>query len=427
MRNYQNNMGFPIMKGFSCLKRRTVAASVGTALLLLASASQADFVNGNFASGDFTGWTQNAYLVPSNGITGTFPPTTEAHLQLTASGTPMSAVLPPGSASSTGGVVAWSGNAARVHNEVNGDNRRVSSIEQTITVVAGDVDTDGKVHVRFTASPVLEDPNHNANEQPYFFIEITGPGGTSLYHTYNFAGEAGVPWQTNGGYKFTDWQAFDVALEPTDVTVGDTLTLKAIAAGCSPTAHAGAIYIRDVRTARQVTGSSLWVTAAGPATVCAGNTVTYTYTYENNGSDAMTNVMVEVEMPQTDDPLTANFVSIGNPSFGGGSCAAPANPGDPALCSIGTLQPGDTGTFTMTVSVPSNATGTSLNNGNYTISGDNPSGGIITQLGPLVRTVLNACPRPVVQVPTLGQWGLLLLGLAMVGVGTSVSRRRRMG
>lgn len=404
--------------------RFAIAALFGTLSLGLASVAQADFVNGDFASGDFTGWTQNAYLVPTTGITGTFPPTTEAHLQLTPSGTPMSAVLGPGSAASTGGALSWSGNTARVHDEVSGYNRTVSSIEQTITVAAGDVDTDGRVHVRFNAAPVLEDPSHAANEQPYFFIEITGAGGASLFHTYNFAGESGVPWQTSGGYKFTDWQAFDVALDPGVVTVGSTITLKAIAAGCSPTAHAGAVYLRGARTARLVAGASLWISATGPAQACAGSNVTYTYTYENNGSDPMTNVMVEAEMPQTSDPLTTTFVSISNPTFGGGTCSAPANPGDPALCNIGTLQPGELGTFTMTISVPASATGNSLNNGNYTISGNDPASALITQLGPLVRTVLDICRAPPTLVPTLGQWGLILMGLVILGLGGLATRRR---
>lgn len=410
----------------SMLQRGSFIAGIGFILFALAPVAQADFVNGNFTTGDFTGWNESAYLVPNSGMTGVFPPVTEADLQLTPSGSPMSAVLSPGSASSTGNALAWSGNAARVHNEVIGSGRRVSAIEQTITVALGDVDTDGKVHVRFNAAPVLEDPDHVAHQQPYFFIEVTGPGG-SLYHTYNFAGESGVPWQVNGNYKFTNWQAFDIALDASDVSVGDTLKLKVIAAGCSQTGHAGAIYIRDVRTARAVSGASLWVTASGPADTCVGRNITYTYTYENNGTDPMTNVIVEAELPETDDPLTTNFVSITAPSTGG-SCAGPVNPGDPALCNIGTLQPGDTGTFTMTVAVPSSSTGTTVNNGSYTISGDDPAGGPIMQLGPLVRTALDAClvVAPPTLVPTLNEWTMLLLGLMALAMGLLMLRRRRL-
>lgn len=415
-------------KGFSNWRRAGMAMGVGAAFLLLAPASQADFVNGNFATGDFTGWTESALSVPSSGMTGTFPPVTEADLQLTSGAAPMSAVLPAGSASSTGGVLAWPGHAARVHDEMTGSGNRASAIEQTITVAAGDVDTDGKVHVRFTAASVLEDPSHPPREQPYFFIEIS-KAGQSLYHSYNFAGEPGVPWQAQGGYKFTDWQAFDVALNASDVSVGDVLKLKVISAGCAQSGHAGSIYVRDVRTSRNVRGPSLWITASAPAQACIGRPVTYTYAYENNGSDPMFNVRVEVEMPETDAPSTANFISISNPSFGGGVCTAPANPGDPALCDIGTLQPGESGTFSMQVMVPAGVVATTLNNGNYTIFGNagSPAGALLTQLGPLVRTALSVCaapPPPPTLVPVLDKWGLILLGLLTLGAGVMFGRNR---
>lgn len=416
-------------KDFPNWRRAGMATGIGAVFLLLAPASQADFVNGNFATGDFTGWTESALNVPGSGMTGTFPPVTEADLQLTGGTAPMSAVLPTGSASSTGGMLAWSGHAARVHDEVAGSSNRASAIEQTITVAAGDVDADGKVHVRFTAASVLEDPSHSPRQQPYFFIEIS-KAGQSLYHSYNFAGEPGVPWQTQGIHKFTDWQAFDVALDANDVGVGDTLKLKVIGAGCSQSGHAGSIYVRDVRTSRNVRGPSLWITANAPAQVCTGQPVTYSYTYENNGTVPMFNVMVEVEMPETDAPSVADFISISNPSFGGGACTAPVNPGDPALCNIGTLQPGESGTFTMQVTVPVGVVATTLNNGNYTISGNESSatGTLITQLGPLVRSALDttcAIPRAApALVPTLGQWGLILLGLTMLGAGLVSGRHR---
>lgn len=406
-------------------KRHALIISIGALSLVFSAGAFSDFVNGDFATGDFTGWAEGAYLVPNDGMSGVFPPETEADLQLSPAGAPKSAVLAPGSAASTGGALSWLGNAARVHDEISGFNRTVSSIEQTITVAAGDIDADGKVHVRFTAAPVLEDPNHQAHQQPYFFIEITGPGGVSLYHTYNFAGEVGVPWQVAGNYTFTDWQAFDIALDPNVVGVGDPLTFKAFAAGCSPTAHAGALYLKGLRTDNVVAGASLWITAAGPAQVCVGNQATYTYTYENNGTDPMTDVLVEVGMPETNDPMVTSFVSISNPSFGGGTCAAPASPGDPATCDIGTLLPGESGTFTMTVTVPPTATGTSLNHGNYTISGEDPVGNLVTQLGPLVRAVL--CMAPAIPVPATGLWALLLLSLLILPLGMMMVRTWQAG
>ncbi len=407
------------MKMFAPFRRdRSIAAIVAFGFIMLAGTAHADFVNGNFEDPTaFSGWTENSYR--NNGIP-VFPPATEADLGLAAGSGPMSAVLDPSSSpapGSTGGVdpaVQWGNRVARVHDEINGDGQTVSSIEQTLVLTASDVDTDGKVHVRFEAAPVLEDPGHSPENQPYFFIEISKVGGGSLYHTFNFAGESGVPWSTAGGYTYTDWQAFDIALDPGVAGPGDTIKIKMIAAGCEPSAHAAALYVDNVRTSLNVTGASLWVAATGPATTClTGGPVTYTYTYANNGTEQIDNVQVTLDMPQTTDPLPADFISITNPTFGGGTCAAPTTPGSPAICAIGTLMPGESGTFSMTVGIPAGAVGTSLNNGSYTIDGisavtSNP----VSQLGPLVRTTLEATCVTLpsfVPVPTLGGWVLLLL------------------
>jgi len=76
------------------------------AVLCLLSTAQAGVVNGDFESGDFTGWTVTNYR--NNGI-ATFPPTQKSHLNLqppvtapvtqvvsAASGTPASAPDAPG-------------------------------------------------------------------------------------------------------------------------------------------------------------------------------------------------------------------------------------------------------------------------------------------------------------------------------------------
>ena len=309
-----------------------------------------------------------------------------------ASANERSAVLPAGSA--VGSNLTWADKVARVHIENStGRNLTASSIEQTITIAASDVDNDGRVHVRFTAAPVLEAPSHPQEQQPYFFIEIT-KGATSLFHTFNFANESGVPWQSGtGSIQYTDWQAFDIPLNPALVTVGDQITLKVIAAGCGQTGHAGAVYVNNVRTTNAVTGSSLWVTANGPAeaqrhTNPDGSTdITYTYTYTNNGNTTVNNVVVDPTMPVDTSGTTTTFVGIGIPT--NGTCTGPAaglGSTDPAQCNIGTLAPGETGTFTMTVRVPAGTTADQVNNGTYPIQGTN----VPQLLGPLVKTTLIA-------------------------------------
>ncbi|HET9048441.1 MAG TPA: hypothetical protein VFN29_05725 [Chiayiivirga sp.] len=411
-----------------CKRAIVVAAALSFGLVATA---QADFINGNFEAGDFTGWTVQGHGIPGNILV--MPPTTLANLGLTA-GSSMSANLAAGSAGSTNGMLAWGTQVARAHDEVNGYNNTASSLTQSIILTNADIDSDGRVHVRFVAAPVLEDPGHPADQQPYFFIELTNKTkGTQLFHTFNYSNEAGVPWQTYGGYKYTDWQAFDIPMNVgSDVDIGDEIELVAVGAGCGQSGHAGAVYLDDVRTTLSIAGASLWVTATGPATACrsltASTSVTYTYTYENNGDERVNGIVVNVPMPVTSNAEDTLFSSITNPSFGGGTCSAPANPGDPALCNIGDLNPGESGTFSLTVQIPSGplvGIDPTLNNGSYTINGTSDvTGNPISRLGPLVRTVLSVCAVAPTKVPSLNQFTMLLLAglLSLLGV-LSIQRR----
>lgn len=370
--------------------------------LLLSSAAHADFVNGNFeATPALDGWTQNGLVIPAR--IPNFPPVTAADLGLKPNAANnRSAVLDAATDASTNNQLSWQDRVARVHtsDHASGMSNRGSSIEQEITISAADVDADGRVHIRFTAAPVLESPNHDPNEQPYFFIEITKDDGTTLFSTFNFASQAGIPWVVLTDSKgvptvtYTDWQAFDIPLDPKQVAVGSKVTLKVIAAGCGKGGHTGAVYLNNVRTSTKVSGTSLWVTAEGPGSVKRhtnpdGTTdVTYTYVYKNDGNTTVNNVTVQPAMPETTDatPKSTSFVAIGKPSFGGGSCTAPAAAGAAATCNIGTLAAGESGMFTMTVRVPADTRADQLNNGTYPIAGDS----VPTLLGPLVKTALLA-------------------------------------
>src|SRR5690606_11861993 len=157
--------------------------------LLVAPAVHAEFQNGSFEQ-DWAGWTLESLRVP--GTISTFPPTTFSHL-----GTTSWTASDPGQSVVVGSTVAPNTNntlrtplfgnkSARV-----GDGRtnyRGASIRQTATMGVGDIDpADGKVHVRFAVAPVLDAPNHPANQQPYFFVEVKNvTKGTQLFYTFNF-------------------------------------------------------------------------------------------------------------------------------------------------------------------------------------------------------------------------------------------------
>jgi hypothetical protein len=269
-----------------------------------------------------------------------------------------------------------------------GKNQNVNSMAQTMTVAAGDVDpSDGKIHIRFAVAPVLENPGHPDNEQPYFFIQATNvtQGGAILYSNFNFSNQAGVPWVTetaNGlTYVYTDWQLVDVSPGGTAINMGDQVALQIIAAGCSPGGHMGQLYVDGVGAVPP----GLFVTGSGPAQVNACDNVTYNLTYENGGATPDVGVVVTFATP----PGTT-FQSINAPGL---VCTTPAVGGTGTItCTVGALAAGAAGSFTITVNVPCGDTGT-VTAGTYQISGT----GVPPLLGPVINTIIgctldNQCP-----------------------------------
>ena len=360
--------------------------------LLVSQAAHANFVNGGFESG-LTGWTPSIYS--NYGIT-TFPPTQKSHLNLQTA----NASYPNTLTTTTSGFDANTGasNATRLQvprpgfgaasARVNGalESYRTSSLQQTITMAQSDVAGDGNIHVRFTMAPVLQNPGHNNNEQPYFFVELTNvTKGTRLFTQFNFANQPGVNWQSYNGVQFTDWVTVDVPLPPGQVNVGDQINLEIIAAGCSLGGHWGYVYVDEATTAPL---PGLVVTASGPSGIVLNpgapySTITYTYTYTNNSTVPTDASTVNVVLPVTGNGVNTTFNSINSSVL----CTTPAVDATGTVsCNFGTLQPSQTGTFTVTVNVPPTASTTPstnvVNHGNYNISATN----VPALTGPLVVT-----------------------------------------
>jgi uncharacterized repeat protein (TIGR01451 family) len=423
--------------------------------LCLINVAKADFTNGGFeepyspsgtvTTDTITGWTLKGYTF--NGSTSTALATSISSINLSTAttpggitdiydasnishpddyflfgATPTPTLLLPRTDLQTASINIRSGHAPLAVSGNNGKPvgwtqivRQATSVSQQITIQASDFDPiDNKVHVRFVAAPVLENPTHSINQQPFFAIQLnnitTGRiGANPLFFQWNFASQPGTPWKgltacqvsqvgCNTSYQYTDWQSFDMSPGNAFIHVGDTIEIVVMASGCSLGGHDGHVYLDDVHTALP---SSLWVSATGPASTAPGSTVTYTYTYINNGSTTVSNVQVVAALPQGTPPLNGSggltpvtsaqnttYVSNTNPTTG--SCSGTG----PVTCSIGTLQPGQTGTFTLTVAIPNtwvttpDTTNTSgpVNNGNYPISGTS----VPALLGPLVQTTLLA-------------------------------------
>jgi uncharacterized repeat protein (TIGR01451 family) len=264
------------------------------------------FTNGGFESGDFTGWTKATYLNP--GLTLPLP-FTGADINRTAGGGDLTSVLGPFPAltqsdPNTGGVLKYpfSGQYSAVINYM-GFNRNANSLTQQTTTVAGDVQPDGMIHIGFAWAAVVQDPSHPAEEQPYIYVAVKNvTQSTLLYEKFIFANQTDPIWQIESGNPpvlFTDWQSMDIAPSITDLAVGDTIELEAIASGCSPSAHWGYLYVDGFAAAPpQIHTADLAITKTdNPDPVIAGNDLNYVITVTNNGPFDATGVSVSDSLP----------------------------------------------------------------------------------------------------------------------------------
>jgi Cys-rich repeat protein len=248
-----------------------------------------------------------------------------------------------------------------------GNGKNVNVLSQTMTASAGDVDpSDSQIHVRFAVAPVLQNPAHTADEQPYYFVIVTDTTqGTTLYSDFNLSGTAGLAWQKiNAGLTteidYTDWQLIDVSGASGAIVQGDQVELRVIGAGCSLGGHYGEVYVDGVGPV--VPGLSVEGTA--PAQANAGANITYTLTYRNGSAataPAETGVVIDFATP----PNTT-FQSITPPT--GATCTTPAvGSAGMIVCTFsGSVASGASGTFAVTVAIATGTMGTIVA-GNYQI------------------------------------------------------------
>lgn len=356
--------------------------------LAVGAAAHAEFQNGSFES-DYANWTIGHWHNP--GTIPTFPPQTVTDLGLTADSTNswspsvLTDVVGNGSDTNVGGAVRFplfGLKSARINYA--GNSNRASSIYQKATMAVGDIDpSDGKVHIRFAIAPVLENPGHGDNQQPYFFVEVRNvTKGTQLFRTFNFSNQSGVPWQTVGGYQYTNWQSIDIGPGPGVLDVGDQVEVTIIASGCGPGGHEGHVYVDSGQGLTTLPGP--FVTGTGPQYAVAGGSITYNYHYNNGGTAAMPNTKLTIVSPQDNTTPVAsrqNLRVVPASVTAAGCTYTTAGTVDTVTCPVGTLNPGSAGDLQLSWTVPATPTGP-INHGNYTIEAANAP----PLLGPLVQT-----------------------------------------
>lgn len=358
----------------------TVMAILGA--LLIVTVAWAAFTNGDFETGDFTGWSITTFL--NNGYTQ--PPG--------SGGTNLSAIVggpavDPLSISdpNTNGVVkypAFGHYSARVNSELSyydgGYPANANTISQTTTAVIDPL--DGKSHVRFTYAAVMVNPAfpHTDEEKPYFRVKVTNlsKGNDVIYDFSSYVGEPGKNWQTGPSFgtiagdvwQYLDWTYVDLAssaLHPVDA--GDSILLEITAAGCQPTGHPGYVYV-DEFTDGDILGPS--ILATGPATGVSGGPITYTYIYKNGTGIAINPHIVIYP------PANVTFTALGDPAHCSGL--------NPVTCDYTGVAAGGTGSFTVSGTIGSVPAGTLIAHGDYSISVTN----FPTMGGPTVFTQIPA-------------------------------------
>jgi hypothetical protein len=331
--------------------------------LLVVTTVLADFTNGDFELGSFSGWTKATFL---NGVYPT----------RNAGGSDLSVVLGPFATMSqsdpytNGGLKypPYGQYVARVNNEQSwsggGYKTNGNTLSQIATVQSTDVDpSDGLVHVRFIYAGVMVNPSHPAGQNPYIYVAVKNhtKGDDLLYEFQSYAGEAGRGWLTGpifsgdgvSNWQYLPWEYVDIAESVTHpVDVGDEVYVEVTAAGCSPSGHPGYAYVDEfsfLKPAPLITASD------NPDPVYSGANLTYTFNYS---------AINAVASPVLTIPLPANtsFVSVSDTAH----CAfASGN----LTCNMPDLAAYASGApFTMTVKVNASS-GSTLNLVNYKAQG----------------------------------------------------------
>ena len=204
--------------------------------------------------------------------------------------------------------------SAVINRSTKGFNHNVTSLRQSFATTFADVDpADNKVHVRWALAPALENPGHQPNEQPYFYLEVRNTTkGTVLFSDFNFSNQPGVPWQVlpaGGGIpnavSYTDWQVYDVAPGNTLLPPGDTVQVEVYAAGCALGGHWGEVYVDGFGA--QLPGLSVKKTA--PQAANLNTDITYAFAVKNATGGLQRNVVVDDILPRN-----SSFVSVSDPA-----------------------------------------------------------------------------------------------------------------
>jgi hypothetical protein len=351
------------MENVNMKKISFASLSAVMGLLLIFSVAFALFTNGDFESGDFTGWTKSTFL----NLGFSQPPGSGGADLSTIVGGPAVAPMSLSDPLTNGNLKypAYGHYSAKVNSELayfdGGYPANANTISQTISAVLDPA--DGKAHVRLTYAAVMVNPlfPHTAEEKPYFRVKVTNVsnGNDVIYDFSSYVGEPGKNWQDGAPFgaagdvwQYLDWTYLDLASSDAHpVSDGDTIFLEVTAAGCSPTGHPGYVYVDEI-TDGNIAGPN--INATGPTAAVAGGPITYTYTFKN-GSGSAVNPHIVIN-----PPADVTFTSLGDAVH----CSGLA----PVTCDFTGVAANAQGSFTVSGTITLAAAGTTIAHGDYSIS-----------------------------------------------------------
>ena len=222
--------------------RAALRAAVAAGLFALSAPASAIFHNGGFEDGAYTDWTVGGGGNP--GLAGA-PPFTGASVQIDAGAPGPASIVGADATDPFAPTIALPrvGQFTAKLNDAGGGSL-VTTLRQTDVVSASDVDPiDGLPHIRFAFAPVLDDPNHSPEQQPYFYVVVRNLADSSvLFEQFAYSGQAGVQFLAGAGsWKYLEFQDVDAVLPAS--AIGQQIELTVVAADCSLGAHGGYVYV----------------------------------------------------------------------------------------------------------------------------------------------------------------------------------------
>lgn len=153
------------------------------------------------------------------------------------------------------------GNCSAILGDGLGDGRRAASISKTFQV------NQNNYNFYYSYAIVMQDPNHNLGEQPFFRIRMYDQNGNSIdcAELDVFAGDGNPDWDRTNGFDFVDWQS---AFIPLQDYIGQNVTIEFTAGDCDLGGHVCYAYV-EAECNRPVELSDTATCRGNPVTISA--------------------------------------------------------------------------------------------------------------------------------------------------------------